>query len=83
MSETPDFTDESFLKSIIEIYEKVLVIQNLDAESHFFRLGGHSLLAIQVVAQIRKRLNVSIPVKEFFDHPTPASLVTYLTERED
>lgn len=80
MSKTSDFTDESFLNTVIEIFEQVLVLQNLEAGSHFFELGGHSLLAIQVVAQMRKRLAVTIPVKALFENPTPAALITYLSQ---
>jgi mycobactin peptide synthetase MbtE len=44
------------------------------AECDFFHVGGHSLRATRVVAQIRARFHVSLPLAYFFDHSTIVEL---------
>ncbi|WP_345027362.1 phosphopantetheine-binding protein, partial [Flavivirga jejuensis] len=41
---------------------------------NFFDLGGHSLLATRLVSMIRKKLEVSVSIRDIFNHTTIASL---------
>jgi acyl carrier protein len=64
--------------SLADIWQEVLGAERVGAEDDFFELGGHSLLATKVVARIRDRFQVSLPLKYVFRHPTPATLARAL-----
>jgi len=49
---------------------------------NFFDLGGHSLLATQLVAQLRRKWGIDLPLQLLFDAPDLADLAEQITERE-
>jgi amino acid adenylation domain-containing protein len=61
-------------RRIAAIWAEVLGTERLGADDDFFASGGNSLLAARVVAALRDRLDMEIPVRALFDHPTVAGL---------
>ncbi|MEM6455984.1 MAG: amino acid adenylation domain-containing protein, partial [Acidobacteriota bacterium] len=59
---------------IAAIWGDLLGGDRFDVHEDFFALGGHSLLATRVLAQLRARLEVDVPLRAFFDAPTIAGL---------
>lgn len=57
-------------RAVAAIWEEVLNRKDIGLFESFFRLGGHSLLATQIVARIRKRLQVELPLSAFFEDAT-------------
>ncbi|MGJ5893097.1 non-ribosomal peptide synthetase [Streptomyces niveiscabiei] len=47
----------------------------------FFTAGGDSLLATRLIARLRERTGVEVPLRTFFAHPTVAALGAAVTHR--
>jgi acyl-coenzyme A synthetase/AMP-(fatty) acid ligase len=59
---------------LAEIWGDLLKMDHISVHDNFFELGGHSLLATQVVARLHQVLELDLPVRTIFDHPTIAQL---------
>ncbi|MGC5011548.1 condensation domain-containing protein [Streptosporangium sp. DT93] len=62
-----------------EIWEEVLGISPIDDHDDIFDLGGHSLTITQIIARMRKRLDIEVSLDDFFDNPTIAGIVDSLS----
>ena len=52
----------------------LLKVPEIGAEDDFFMLGGHSLLGTQLIARIRDKFQVDMPLLTLFDKPTVRGL---------
>jgi amino acid adenylation domain-containing protein len=59
---------------VATIWQTLLQVPKVGRHDNFFELGGHSLLAVQVVSQIRQRLQVEISITKLFGSTTLAVL---------
>ncbi|WND83122.1 non-ribosomal peptide synthase/polyketide synthase [Lysobacter capsici] len=60
------------------LYAEVLGVQRVGIDDSFFDLGGHSLLAIRLIGLIRSRLQLELPIRALFEHPSVAALAPHL-----
>ncbi|WP_421556617.1 non-ribosomal peptide synthase/polyketide synthase [Pseudomonas kitaguniensis] len=65
---------------LCELFSEVLECPLPGIDDNFFQLGGHSLLATRLVARVRERLNVSLPLALLFAQPTVAALAAHLRD---
>ena len=65
-------------KFIVDVFQTVLGIDNLGIRENFFRIGGNSLVALQVITRIRRAYSVRVPVRRFFEGPTPGEIAAYV-----
>ena len=68
---------------IISIFKSFLGGDNINTTDDFYRLGGDSLLALQLIEEIRKRLNVMIPIEKFENFSTPNDLVNFIFNKHN
>ncbi|MEC4564237.1 condensation domain-containing protein, partial [Pseudomonas inefficax] len=60
--------------AVCALFSELLGCPQVGIEDHFFELGGHSLLATRLVAALRERLGVTLPLAQVFAHPTVSAL---------
>ena len=65
-------------KLLAGIWQDVLGRSDVGIHHHFFDLGGHSLKATQVVARLRQKEGLDLPVRVVFEAPTIARLAAHL-----
>jgi amino acid adenylation domain-containing protein len=67
---------EDALEALLaDIWAAVLRLQRVSVTDHFFSdLGGHSLLATQAVSRVREALDIDLPLRLLFEHPTVRAL---------
>jgi acyl carrier protein len=63
-------------RELAALWSELLGIRIVDATASFFELGGNSLLAVQLVAHVRQRYRVELPLRTLFDEPTLSRLAT-------
>jgi amino acid adenylation domain-containing protein len=61
-------------------WRDVLRVEAVGVYDNFFELGGNSLRATQVVARLRDTLQIELPLRTLFDHPTIEHMVEAIAE---
>ncbi|HEX5081181.1 MAG TPA: amino acid adenylation domain-containing protein [Blastocatellia bacterium] len=65
---------------IVDVWEEVLGRKRIGVFDNFFEVGGHSLLATQIIARLRKNLDMEIPLGSIFMAPTIAEMAVMIEE---
>jgi len=62
-------------REVAEIWQEMLGVAQVGVIDNFFTdLGGSSMLAAQLIARLRERFHVELPLRRFFEGPTVAEL---------
>jgi phthiocerol/phenolphthiocerol synthesis type-I polyketide synthase E len=62
------------------LWSEVLGARRVSVEQDFFELGGNSLVAVQLIALIRKKIGVRLPMRSLFQVPTVAGMAALVEE---
>ena len=68
-------------RALAEIWMRVLRVDRLRPDSHFFTAGGDSLAAVRLLAQVESVFGVVLPVQEVFRYPVLADFAAELDRR--
>jgi amino acid adenylation domain-containing protein len=68
--------------TVRNIWESLLGRTDLEASESFFELGGSSLLLAKMQWELKRRLQIDVPIADLFANPTIASLTQYVLLRE-
>jgi amino acid adenylation domain-containing protein len=69
-------------KKLADIWQGFFGIEKIGINDDLYDLGGDSLKAMNIISIVHKKLNVVIPLKEFFDHSTIEGVARYIDGAE-
>jgi oxalate---CoA ligase len=81
LSDAPNLTDTEL--RLIDIWRRVLGIEEIEVEDNFFELGGDSLTAALMLTEASQAFDIGqhvVPEAEFFDQPSVVALGRMLEE---
>ncbi|MER5498184.1 amino acid adenylation domain-containing protein [Streptomyces sp. NPDC002561] len=70
-------------EQVARVWADVLGVDRVGVHDNFFQLGGHSLLAMRAVNGLANKMQVDVPVRDLFAHPTVAGLAEHLGGRAE
>ena len=68
-------------KKLVELWQKILHVDQVGIFDNFFELGGHSLLAVRLASRIQEIFQIECSVKIIFEHPIITQLALYVQEQ--
>jgi amino acid adenylation domain-containing protein len=72
----PTTETETMLASL---WQEILKLGDaVSITANFFNLGGHSLMATRLLSRVAKELNVAVPLRSLFEHPTLREFAAYV-----
>jgi thioesterase domain-containing protein/SAM-dependent methyltransferase len=66
---------------LAQLWEELLGLRSVGVRDDFFASGGHSLLAVRLLAAVRSRFGVEIPLAGLFQEPTVEHLAHLIRDR--
>ncbi|MEI2579454.1 amino acid adenylation domain-containing protein [Scytonema sp. PRP1] len=61
---------------LVQIWSKILKVNQVGVQDNFFDLGGHSLLVPYLIAQIKEQFGKDLPLITLFQNPTIEQLAS-------
>jgi thioesterase domain-containing protein/acyl carrier protein len=71
---------DEFEIALLEIWKRLLGIQNCGMTDNFFELGGHSLLLVRLSAIIEKEFHQTVPLSFLFESATIEKIAALLQD---
>jgi aspartate racemase len=68
-------------RQLVAIWEEMLEVRPIGIRDNFFELGGHSLMDARLVAQVERRMGVTVPLATIYHTRTVENLAA-LVERK-
>jgi tyrocidine synthetase III len=69
-------------EQLVLIWQELLDTRSIDVSDNFFELGGHSLKAMRMVSRLCREFNLSITVKDIFQHDTIQKLARFIEQQQ-
>ena len=75
--------DKKLIDKIINVWRKVLSINEIKPNSNFFDLGGHSILVLKALFYLKSYYEICLTPKDFYNNPTPELIAEIILSSKD
>ncbi|MBF0773761.1 non-ribosomal peptide synthetase [Mammaliicoccus sciuri] len=69
-------------KRMINIWEEVLGITNIDVQDDLFTIGGNSIKAMKILSNINKEFDSNLSITDIMENPTIKGLIKIINSRD-
>lgn len=66
---------------VSDIWQKILVTTDLDAEGNFFLLGGDSMSAAMMIQLLWEETDLALTLADLYEHPGLGDLQAFVTRQ--
>jgi acyl transferase domain-containing protein/acyl carrier protein len=66
-------------RTIAELWQEILGLDEIGVLDNFFDLGGHSLMAVRLIGRLRKSVGLNVPIAVLAECPTVRELAERIT----
>ena len=67
-------------QALAQLWQQSLRVERVGINDSFFELGGHSILAIELIANLKARLNISVRLQALLANPSVAQLALFIAQ---
>jgi amino acid adenylation domain-containing protein len=68
-------------QALVQLWQQSLKVERVGISDSFFELGGHSILAIELIANLKARLNHTVRLQELLANPSIAELARFISQK--
>ncbi|WP_053213536.1 non-ribosomal peptide synthetase [Pseudomonas sp. Q12-87] len=68
-------------EALAQLWQHSLRVERVSIDDSFFELGGHSILAIELIANLKARLNITVRLQELLANPSIAELALFISHK--
>ncbi|SDB42584.1 amino acid adenylation domain-containing protein [Pseudomonas sp. NFACC23-1] len=68
-------------EALAQLWQQSLKVERVGVNDSFFELGGHSILAIELIANLKARLNITVRLQELLAHPSIVELALFISQK--
>jgi amino acid adenylation domain-containing protein len=68
-------------RRLVEIWEAMLELRPIGVRDNFFELGGHSLMEMRLIAEVERRIGITLPLSTIYHTRTVESMARALERK--
>lgn len=65
---------------LVNIWERILEVEEIGVNDNFFELGGHSIKGIKIISEVQKEFGVKVEISKLFLNPTILEMAKEISE---
>ncbi|MCW3465948.1 non-ribosomal peptide synthetase [Chitinophaga nivalis] len=70
-------------EKVVLIWQEILGKERIGIRDNFFELGGDSIRILKIISEIRKKLDLEIPLTDIYKHQTIEALLEHVLSNKD